>query len=615
MTDQEHNPAPRQAGNGRSRPPRAGTLAADQAAALQEQAALLDLAHDAIIVHDMDGRIVFWNRGAEELYGWTRAEAAGKTTHMLLRTRFPGSMAELRRRLDTEGRWDGEVMQRTRAGRRIVCRSRWALYRDEYGRPTAVLEIDSDVTERRRAEEQLRRNEELLAEAQRIAHIGHWEYTIRGSVVLWSDEIYRMFGVEPGEFPSTYEGFLERVHPDDRERVKQAVNDALEHGRPYNIDHRIIRQDGTVRHVHEQAEVSYGRDGRPVRMRGTVQDITDRVEAHAEVERQRKRLYSVLDMLPGWVCLVGTDFQYRFTNGRFRRTFGRPNGRPCHEVQFGRTRPCRDCRLGRIVRFGEADQWEHGDRHGRTFDVWGYPFTDTDGTPVVLELGIDVSHRKELERLVMETGEAERRRIGRDLHDTLGQNLTGLSFLIGSFAARVGERAPEEAETARGLVEVMNNAVAQVRALARGLDPVGLHEDGIASGLSELAHYTQKMFDVPCRFECDEELALGEQTVLINHLYHIAREAVTNAVKHAGAERIDIALRRRDDGLVLTVTDDGVGLPASAGRKGEGMGLHIMRYRASVLGADLHFRRAHPRGTRLEVLVPNGILERRSDRE
>jgi PAS domain S-box-containing protein len=140
-----------------------------------------------------------------------------------------------------------------------------------------IQTIVRDLTERKKAEEALRRSKESLAEAQRIAHIGNWVWDIRSNELNWSDEIYRIFGLTPKQSGTTYEAFLNSVHPGDREFVKKTINEAL-YGRPYNIDHRIILPDGSVKFVHEQGEVTFGESDEPVRMLGTVQDVTDKKE-------------------------------------------------------------------------------------------------------------------------------------------------------------------------------------------------------------------------------------------------------------------------------------------------------------------------------------------------
>ncbi len=137
-------------------------------------------------------------------------------------------------------------------------------------------DMQLEVAEREKAEITLKKSAFQLAEAQRIAHIGNWEWDIVGDRLYWSDEIYRIFGLEPHEFDVTHEAFLNAVHPDDRDFVKQSVDEALSSKIPYNIDHRIILSDGTERIVHQKAEISSDSKGHVVHMTGTVQDITER---------------------------------------------------------------------------------------------------------------------------------------------------------------------------------------------------------------------------------------------------------------------------------------------------------------------------------------------------
>jgi PAS domain S-box-containing protein len=142
-------------------------------------------------------------------------------------------------------------------------------------------------------EQSLRLNEERLLESQRIAHLGNWQWDVVTNKIWWSDEVYRIVGVKPKDFEATYEGFLSYVHPDDREFVKQSVNKALYDRQPYNIDHRIIVSDGTGRVLHEQAEVTYDADQNPIRMIGTMQDVTEQKKVEAELLEQRRQLRSL----------------------------------------------------------------------------------------------------------------------------------------------------------------------------------------------------------------------------------------------------------------------------------------------------------------------------------
>ena len=142
--------------------------------------------------------------------------------------------------------------------------------------PAHLLGVVFDITEQKAVEDALREREHRLSEAQRIAHLGSWTWHIVTGGLSWSDEIYRIFGLEPGVTSPTYEAFLERVHPEDRQKVQEAVNAAMNGERPYNCEHRIVRPDGQERVVLEQGEVVRDSEGAALRMVGTVLDITER---------------------------------------------------------------------------------------------------------------------------------------------------------------------------------------------------------------------------------------------------------------------------------------------------------------------------------------------------
>jgi len=151
-----------------------------------------------------------------------------------------------------------------------------------------IAERTHELAERKRAEEALRKSEASLREAQRIAHLGNWDWNVPSNQLRWSDEVYSIFGLTPQQFGATYEAFLERVHPADREKLEQAVRESLDTGKAYSLEHRVVRPDGENRIVREQAEIFRDESGKTIRMVGTVQDVTEQKRIEAEFLRAQR---------------------------------------------------------------------------------------------------------------------------------------------------------------------------------------------------------------------------------------------------------------------------------------------------------------------------------------
>lgn len=165
--------------------------------------------------------------------------------------------------------------------------------KDEKGSFLGYRASNRNITQRKKIEEELKIKERSLAKAQRIAHLGNWDWDIVTNDLYWSDEIYRIFGLAPQEFGATYEAFLDTVHPEDRAMVERSVDEALQYNMPYSIEHRIVLPDGYIRIVHEQAEVMRDDTGQAIRMAGTVQDITERKKAEEDRRQLREELTHV----------------------------------------------------------------------------------------------------------------------------------------------------------------------------------------------------------------------------------------------------------------------------------------------------------------------------------
>ncbi|HVE10945.1 MAG TPA: PAS domain S-box protein [Paraburkholderia sp.] len=286
----------------------------------REQARLLDLTHDTVIVRDMDGVILFWNYGAEEMYGWKKREALGKVIHSLLKTRFPDSLEATTATLLRTGRWDGELIHTRRDGTELVIASRWSIQRNGGGRALATLETGNDVTARKRAEEALRRSEAaFLDEAQRLSRTGSFGWNVWSGEVVWSEQTFRIFGYDASVVP-TLELALQRVHPDDVERFRDMIGHASKHKQDFEFEFRLLMPDGAIKYLHVVAHVTQDEPER-LHYAGAVMDVTAAREAeqqlhHAQSELARvTRVTTLGEMSASIAHEVGQPLAAIVTNG------------------------------------------------------------------------------------------------------------------------------------------------------------------------------------------------------------------------------------------------------------------------------------------------------------
>jgi PAS domain S-box-containing protein len=261
----------------------------------REQTSLLDLVHDPILVRSVNDVITYWNRGAEELYGWKREEALGKVAHQLLQTVFPAPLDQITETLLRTGRWEGELLHTKRDGTQVIVASRWSLQRTDSGYPPATLETNNNITDRKRAEDALRRTQETyLAEAQQQSHTGSVGWHVSSGEIFWSEESFRIFGYDKTVKPSLPLIF-QRIHPDDVALVQQVIDRAEHDQQDFDLEHRLVMPDGSVRHLHV---VLHAVGDEPGKFMGALMDITARKEAERAVRDSERRYRHLFEQMP-----------------------------------------------------------------------------------------------------------------------------------------------------------------------------------------------------------------------------------------------------------------------------------------------------------------------------
>jgi signal transduction histidine kinase len=251
---------------------------------------------------------------------------------------------------------------------------------------------------------------------------------------------------------------------------------------------------------------------------------------------------------------------------------------------------------GEVVDGAEIFLPQSDSSDGLWLSATGRPLIDEQGR---IQGGVvvysDISARKVMEKQVAEISDREQRRIGQDLHDSLCQHLVSIGFAAELLHDKLARHQAPEAEQAEVIAGMVNEGVSQARHLARGLYPVRLELDGLASALEELTEMVQARGQVACCFSCQDQVLIYDE-VAGGNLFRIAQEAINNAVKHAHCRKISVDLGAVDEEVTLTIKDDGAGFAAGSPSP-SGMGLHIMNYRARMIGASLDIRRGASGGT------------------
>ena len=228
-----------------------------------------------------------------------------------------------------------------------------------------------------------------------------------------------------------------------------------------------------------------------------------------------------------------------------------------------------------------------------------------------LALQQEMAERARLEKEILEIGERERRRIGRDLHDGLCQHLTGTALAGQVLGEKLAAKSLPEAADAAKVVELVEDGIALARSMARGLHPVEMDAEGLMAAFQELASSTENLFKIACRFECRPPVLIHDAATA-THLYYIAQEAVRNAIHHGKARQITIQLAADEERIALTVTDDGSGLPRNF-QKSQGLGIRIMAHRAAMIAGVFDIRRGTGGGTVATCSFPRPEIPKRQE--
>ncbi len=608
---------------------------------------LAEASPDAIFILDRDARAQYMNSKAAGLWRCQPQDLIGRTQAEL----FPADIAQRQARvvrdvIETGSPLRREMPQTFPVGEQWI-EIRLAPLYDAEGAATSVMGICRDITERKRAEQQLAETLDLNQKMIAASTIGIAAYKTSGECVFANDALCRMVGGSPSEVSQDNFRCLDSWRESGMLRLAEEVlnQDQSRSGEMHATTRfgKAVAMD-----CHLAPFISNGQPHLLV----MVLDIAERKQAQALLQAQRdvgvslsltsdlrvalKRLLEVAVRIGGLDCggvyllnpvtqeldlaaHLGLSSTFTLGVARYsadssemtlirqgRSVFGTFENLPVPHPPALRREGLRAIAViplshnRRIV--GALNLASHTADSIPAQTQIVVEAIAAQAAGAIARISAETESRR-LAKQILEISDREHARIGQDIHDGLCQHLVSLAFDANALQCRLTDRRLPEAKTAQRIAHDLDQAITEARQLSRGLFPVRLTKGGLQSALLEMAAAARARFKIRCRFTSKGPVVV-ESSVVATHLYRIAQEALSNAVRHSGARSISIRLRAGDRALELSVEDDGTGLPSAGWKIKGGMGMHIMDYRARTIGGTLQIGPGNRGGTRVSCCVP-----------
>jgi PAS domain S-box-containing protein len=487
--------------------------------------------------------------------------------------------------------------------------------------PDYHIAIVMDISERKKAEDNLKASEQMLNQSQQLTHIGSWEWDIWSDIIYWSDELYRIYGIHDRTKKLSFETFMSLNDDHDIARVQKVVSTAIEQKQNFQYYHSIVRPDGEKRLLFSQGEVLVNDKGIPVKLRGVSADVTEKKKAEEELEKlsliAQKTINAVIVTNPNreivWVNKAFTKLtEFTFeevANKKVDDILHGPETDPSilsyiHR-QIEKNRPFR-CELIKYTKSGKPI-W---------VEIESQPIFDEKGKLThYFDIETDITERKKIIQKLIKSKEAvshfarqlnamledERARIAREIHDEFGQQLTGLKMSLASL--NQFETDSVASVTIASMVNTVENTMRSLRNFSTELRPGILDTLGLIPTLEWLTSEFQKKNNIECRFiSSAQSFDFGNEASI--SLFRICQEALTNIAKHAGATAVIVKANTDDNGFYLEIKDNGRGISREKLSDPFSMGLLGMRERARLLNADFKISSKENKGTTIKVKMP-----------
>jgi len=489
------------------------------------------------------------------------------------------------------------------------------------------FEIATDITDRKQAEEALRKaKDELEERVNERTHQLHAESLYARSLIEASPDPLVTISIDgkitdvnnatenaTGVSRELLIGSDFSYYFTEPEKAKAGYEEVFRQGivRDYPLD--LKHRDGHVTPVLYNATVYRDEAGQILGVFAAARDITKRKRAEETVKAERQRLYDVLETLPVYAILLTPDYHVSFANRFFRERFGESHGRRCYEYLFNRIDPCENCESYTVQKTGKRHHSEWTGPDGRNYDIFDIPFIDSDGSSLIMEVGIDVTERKQAEGVLRKLAselvmaeERERKRIAGVLHDEVAQTLAAARMRIDMLE---GALPSDQKQTLKEAKVLLVQSIQETRSLMNDLGNPLLFDIGLKAACESLADRLMESHSV--RITCDIRDAFKYVNPDIKTiLFQLVRELLANIVKHSQARNARVMIDMENGHFRVKVTDDGVGFdPQTLGAPTVegGFGLYSIRERLLAINGTVRIESAPGSGTVVTAILPTAL--------
>lgn len=578
----------------------------------------------SLIILDYKSRtIIDCNKSTEELFGYSKEELEGKSTRILhvSEEKFEEFNQIGATALEEKGVFRTEFEMQRKDGSTFYSDHTVTLVYDEEDKIDKVVSLVRDITDRKNHEKELRRRKKRLLRSQKIGQIGDWELDIETEDITWSPTMYKIFERDPGLGPPAFKDIQKNYYKEQSEVHNKTIQRAIDEGQSYDIDLPLQTDQENKKYIRAIITPVKGESDNVVKLRGIVQDITERKKAELALNESKERIQNITDNVPGVVFRYilekdGSD-RLEFVSKGAKEIWGISPDKAQEDINsiWENFHPSDIENVQKSVRRSAEtltkwnEEWRYIKPDGSVH--WhsgiGIPSKGEDDSIVWDSIILDITEQKRMQQKIIDSvieGEnRERKRIAHELHDGLGQYLVAANMNLESVKKDIQQLSEKKEQQFHTGLSLLKDALSETRSIAYNLMPKAIADYGLVTAVKNLIQNLQKSTDITFHFDYNkEELNLKDQAEI--NIYRIIQELVSNAVRHADCSAISIKLQVNRNSVKLIIEDDGKGIQLEEKNSNKGLGLRSIKTRVSNLQGTIDITSQPEEGMTTTIIIP-----------